>query len=308
MRASRRLLVLGAAGITAVAAYPVAADATWPGKPGRIAYRAFDDADEGVDDGIYTVRADGRRNRRIVRRAESDAAWSRDGKRIAWFRTGSQLWQARDDGSRARLVLRLRRGTGLDTAWSPNGRRLVFTRSFEREIGQDERVIEVHEVWTVRRDGKGLRRLRRGHDATWSSRGLIGYATDDGDVATMRPDGRGRRIWVPQGSPVVVSNLDFSADGRRLAYQQSTLAITKETIRTVNLRTGRRTRFRSSMKSGGFARAVAWAPNDRRLASLHTPRRGPSRLRTIRPNGTRRKTLFEFPSGLTPLGFAWQKR
>jgi hypothetical protein len=35
---------------------------------------------------------------------------------------------------------------------------------------------------------------------------------------------------------------------------------------------------------------------------------GPTQLRTIRPNGTDRKTLFDFPSGLTPFDFAWQTR
>ena len=296
MRYSPAFLVLAL-----LATFPAAAGATWPGRPGQIVYQALDDDDEGARDGVYSIRSDGSRNRRISHAADGDIASSRDGKRIAFLRTGRQLWQARSNGARARRIVRLQDGSGSDPAWSPSGRRLVFTVTFERG---DRR-----EVWVVRRDGSDLRKLIAGHDATWSSRGLIAYADTDGNVATIRPDGRGGRIWVPQGSPVVVKELDFSPKGRRLVYQQSTRRLTKDTIRTVDLRTGRRTSFRDLTKRVS-ARDVAWAPASHRLAFVHTAGQGsgPNQLRTIRPNGTDRKTLFEFPSGLTPFGFAWQTR
>jgi WD40 repeat protein len=283
-----------------LAAFPATAGATWPGKPDKVVYQALDDNDEGVRDGIYTIRPDGSGNQRISRPAAGDVAPSRTGRRIAFFRTGGRLWQARSDGSHARRIVRLKRGSGSDPAWSPSGRLLVFTITF-RSTAQ--------EVWIVRRDGSALRKLHRGHDATWSSRGLIAYASGDGDVATIRSNGRGRRIWVPQGSPVVVTGLDFSPGGLRLVYQQSTSGLTRSTIRTVDLRTGRRTVFRD-LTTQVSARDVAWTPGNHRLAYVHTAGAGsrPNQLRTIRPDGTRRKTLFEFPSGLTPFGFAWQTR
>ena len=289
-------------GLALLAAFPAAAGATWAGKPGKIVYHALDDADEGARDGIYSIRPDGSGNRRIVRRAAGEIASSRNGKRIAFFRTENQLWQARSNGSAARRIVSLTHSSGSDPAWSPNGKRLVFTLTVADDAA-------IREIWVVRTDGGGLRKLTSGHDATWSSRGLIAYADEDGDVATIRPDGGGRRVRVPQGSPAVVTELDFSSDGRRLVYQQSTRRLTKDTIRTFNLRTGGRTSIRD-LTTEVSARDVAWAPGSSRLAYVHTAGQGsgPNQLRTIRPDGTGRKTVFEFPSGLTPFDFAWQTR
>src|SRR5215213_5353800 len=99
MRSPLALIVLAL-----LAAFPAAAGATWPGKPGQIVYNALDDSDEGVRDGIYSVGPHGSGNHRIARRADGDVAVSRDGRRIAFFRTARQLWQARIDGSHARRV------------------------------------------------------------------------------------------------------------------------------------------------------------------------------------------------------------
>jgi Tol biopolymer transport system component len=297
MRPSLALLVLAV-----LAAFPAAAGATWPGKPGQIVYQGLDDADSGARDGIYTIGSDGAGNSRIVRRSTGEIAVSGDGRRIAFFRTETELWQARSDGSHARRVLRLPDGSGSDPAWAPSGQRLVFTVAIAHDV-------DVRELWVAKRDGTGLRKLHSGHGATWSSKGLIAYADEDGAVATIRPDGTGRQIWVPQASPVVATELDFSPDGRRVAYLQSTRQGTKDTIRTVDLRTGRRTSFRNLTKHV-YTFRLAWAPSNHRLAYVHTDIRGndPPQLRTIRPDGTGRRTLFAFPSGLTPFGFAWQTR
>jgi Tol biopolymer transport system component len=293
MRAPLAVLVLAL-----IAAFPAAAGATWPGEPGQIAYLGVDIDDEGTDDGVYTIGPDGSGNRRLFRRATDDVAWSRDGQRLAFFRTERQLWQARADGSKARLVVRVSGEGASDPAWSPSGRRVVFTRF----RGEDD----AREVWIVRRNGKGLRRLVAGHSATWSSKGLIAYATESGDVATIRPNGRGGRIWVPQGSPVVVNELDFSPDGSRLVYQQNSPRLGRPTIRTINLRTGTRTSFRDQTKRV-FAQDIAWAPSNRRLAYVHLRRSSDTtELRTVRRNGTDVKTAFRFPDGVTPFSFAWQ--
>jgi dipeptidyl aminopeptidase/acylaminoacyl peptidase len=302
------LLPAVAALVSAACALPAGAGATWPGKPGRIAYQAL----SAPEDGIYSIRPDGTGNRRIIHPVDGDVAWSRDGKRIAYFRTNEELWQARSDGSHRRLVLHLPGGAfGFDPAWSPTGKRLVFTLAREFESG-DENVTTTEDVYIVRRDGKRLRKLRRGHDPTWSSRNRIAYANDRGDVFTISPNGRGRHIWVPQGSPLYVSDLDYSPDGLKLVYQQSTPTITKSSIRTIDLSTGRRTRFRDLTKQVN-AVDLSWAPGGNRLAYVHsTPvKSGPAppyELRTIRPDGTRRRTLFKFPNGASVFDFGWQTR
>jgi Tol biopolymer transport system component len=303
MRSLLTLIVLAP-----LAAFPAGAAATWPGEPGQIVYQGLDDADdEGARDGIYSINADGSGNRRIARRSDGGVASSPDGQRIAFFRAGRELWEARSDGSAARRIVRLKRGESTEPAWSPSGKQLVFTRTVKRRVRR--KVVEVDQVWRVNSEGSGLRKLRRGRGATWSSRGLIGYAEADGAVATMRPDGRGRRIWVPQGSPVFVTELDFSSDGQKLVYQQSTRRSTKNTIRTIDLDTRARTSFPDHTDEVS-ARDVVWVPGEHRLAYVHTAQEGSGRSehRTILPDGTGNTTIFEFPSGLTPFAFAWQTR
>jgi TolB protein len=293
MRCSLGVLIL-----SILAAFPANAAATWPGKPGRIAYSAF----RGGDESLYSIRADGRRNRRIVSSATGNFAWSRDGRRIAFLRPNGDLWKARSDGSRARRIVALPARSTSDPAWSPSGNRLTLARLTGGEI----------EVWIVRRDGTGLRRLVRGQSATWSSRGVIAYATGNGDIATIRPDGRGgRRIWVPQGSPVV-SELDFSPNGRRLVFQQGRPSGARSTIRTIDLRTRRSTRITDQTRQVN-ALDVAWAPGGRRLVYVHGRRQGDVRdpaeqVRTIRPSGKGRRTLFTLPQRLLAFSLAWQTR
>jgi Tol biopolymer transport system component len=296
-----------------LAALPAPAHATWPGKPGNIAYQALpQDPDEA---GIYTIRPDGTRNRRIVGDAGGDIAWSRSGGRIAFFRNGLELWVARSDGSRPKLVLsRVNQpGHAGDPAWSPSGDRLVFTVTDVVEADEGEGTGETnYDLYVVNRDGTGLRKLARGHDATWSSRNRIAYATGDGDVVTIRPNGRGRKIWVPQGSPVRVSDLDYSPDGLKLVYIQSTPNATETTIRTIDLRTARRTSFAADVPET-HAFDVSWAPRGRRVAYLHTTRGGtgaapPDQFWTALPNGRRKRKLFDFPGEYAVFSFAWQTR
>lgn len=312
---SQRITAITVAGVAALAALPAAATATWPGKPGRIAYYAL-----AEKDGLFSVRANGTGNRFLLPSDGSGIAWSRDGKRIAFYRgsVGDELWQARADGTRARRVLNITRsrrtgfGYGSGVAWSPNGRRLVFTATVEEQIGEEE-IRETQTIYTIRRDGKKLRKLRRGHDPVWA-RGRIVFAEEDGDIATMRHNGRGYdRIWVPQGSPFT-HGLDFSPNGRRLVWQEAVGSDdrTRDYIRTLNLRTGRRTRFRD-LTRGVNAVDIAWTPSGKRLAYVHwTPVESgaapPNELRTIRPDGSRRKTLFRFPDDPSVFEFAWQTR
>jgi Tol biopolymer transport system component len=286
----RRLLT--AVVLAVLAAFPAAAQATWPGNSGRIAYAGLDFADEGALDGVYTIGPHGRGNHRVISQKDGgDLGVSRDGRRIAFTLQGRELWHVRSDGSQARRILRLGHGSLADPAWSPTGRRLVFTRTVRRH-GHD-----VDEVWMVRRDGKRAHRLRAGGAATWSSKDQIAYATSRGAVATMRPSGRGRRIWVPQGNPV--GGLDFSPNGRRLVYETSKQTQAGSVIRTVDLRTRGRTSFSANSMD------VAWAPGGHRVAWATGPSERASRLRTARPNGRRLRTVLEFPGELSPFSFAW---
>jgi Tol biopolymer transport system component len=290
------LLLAACALLVALAAFPAAADATWPGKPGKLAYQR-------VDGPIFSIRPDASHNHRLVREASGEPAFSPRGRSIA-YPVSTELWRARADGSRRRRIARVDEAI-LHPAWGPSARRLVFTSGITRQ--SDSTSIDY--IWVVRRSGKGLRRLGKGHDATWSSDGVIAFATNRGAIATIRPDGSGRRVWIPGKRGLYIVNLDFSPNGRRIVYQRYPLR-GRSTIDTLNFRTGRRTRFTNLTKKV-FADDVVWRPGGRRLAYVHRseyPPGPPTEIRTIRPSGKRRKTLIKFRTAALVPGFAWQTR
>jgi Tol biopolymer transport system component len=293
------LLFPVAALLVALAAFPAAADATWPGKPGKIAYH------QSGDGPIFSARPDGSHDHRLLRQSEGDPAWSPRGRWIA-YPISTEVWRARADGSHRRRIARLESAVS-DPAWGPHGRRLVFTLNTT-----DRQYNDVGYLYVVRRNGKGLHRLAKGHDATWTANGLLAYATNRGAIATIRPDGSGRHIWIPGKRDFDVTNLDFSPNGRRIVYQRYGLDGGRSSIRTLNFRTGRRTRFPALTKQV-FATDVAWTPSGRRLAYLQDRRNGeslerPNEIRTISPRGKGRRTLIKFRSTAFFVDFAWQTR
>jgi TolB protein len=86
---------------------------------------------------------------------EEDPAFSPDSRLLAFASTRSgsaEIWVARIDGSSARQLTRL--GDAVEPSWSPDGRHVAFER-----LGQG--------IWTVRRDGRGLRRVVANSSATF---------------------------------------------------------------------------------------------------------------------------------------------
>ena len=90
-----------------------------------------------------------------------DAQWSPDGARIAVNivnikakpRNGSAIYVLDADGSDFRRITPLRLNAG-SPDWSPDGKRIVFNSSYEAQSAV--------EIYTVRPDGSGVKRVRKG--------------------------------------------------------------------------------------------------------------------------------------------------
>lgn len=148
---------------------------------------------EGVaKGGLYAVRG-GNLNQLTEDPADSEPAFSPDGRTIAFAR-GGDLYSIRPDGSGQR---RLTSGAELDSApiVSPDGKRVVFERRAAAEGPAD--------LYTVRVLGGGLRALTSGrdddHQADFSPDGrAIVFARAGGegadtkeDLYSVRPSGAG---------------------------------------------------------------------------------------------------------------------
>ena len=127
----------------------------------------------------------------------SDAAWSADGRNLAYVR-GRELFVANGDGSGSRRLTGLP-GNGWHPRWSPDAQRIRFT-VFDIPSSSSS-------LWEIQSDGNGLRPLLPG----WRPHGAISREPIDICCGTWGPDGkdfvfqvseRGRSdIWWLPGEP-----------------------------------------------------------------------------------------------------------
>jgi Tol biopolymer transport system component len=261
---------------------------------------------------------------------------------------GMQLVVARGDGSHPRVLAHTAGRILTSGSWSPNGRRLSFWDTLEGTASRlrvadaatgrvrtvyralegayafgigwitDDRTVLVQEtvgglypeeLWTVRPDGSGLRRLtsnkREELGPAWSPDGsLIAFWRDDPkqgrkpedlSVYVMRANGENVRKVVggPRGS--FASDPDWSPDGRSLAFVRWPDG--NHTDVWLVRRDG--TALRRLTRSG-HAYAPAWAPDGRSIAFSDD---GVAKLVAL--DGSRPTPLLDPGVASYCSGFAW---
>jgi Tol biopolymer transport system component len=114
-----------------------------------------------VPDGIWTVRPDGSERRKLISGDVGEAAWSPDGRRIAytsWQHGPPEIYVANADGGAARRLTH-NAVDDFGARWSPDGRRILYTHGADGS----------RQVYVMNADGSGKTNLSRNSFDEWAT-------------------------------------------------------------------------------------------------------------------------------------------
>jgi Tol biopolymer transport system component len=165
---------------------------------------------------LRALNAQTGRRRRLAVFVESEAAWSRDGRKLAYVADGALRAMSFRSGKQ-RVITRLRGRFSTGPQWSPGGDRLAFTLHGA--------LSDTAELVVVGHDG----RRRRVVDRAASSYQVPQWSPSGRTIAYLRSSAGAAAIWVvhPDGRAQHVleddvldypNSLSWSPDGRRLAF------------------------------------------------------------------------------------------
>jgi TolB protein len=296
-----------AAAMATTLLFPDGVDAAFPGRDGLIAFTRAEGSKPGQ---IYLVRPDGHGLRQLThrRRGAGAAAWSPDGRRIAFGAAGQgglHVYIKRLGGG----VRRLTHGDDLFTrpAWSPDGRLIAAIRG--HWVG-NEQLHYRDSVVVMRANGRRMRTVYAGNQLStsspaWSPDGRsiafvhtdIGAAGADPNIYVVPAEGGAARLITDVGSQ---TDPDWSPDGRLIAYSWGR-ELGFDGVRVVRPDgTGDGLLVDDPPVSEGWP---AWAPSGRRLAFSRL-----GRIWTVAADGTRLRRLTDARAGVSDWDPSWQPR
>jgi Tol biopolymer transport system component len=189
---------------------------------------------------IFVINADGSGLRRLTRNAvpDGEAAWSPDGRKIAFLRhgegTGADVFVMNADGSEQRNLTR-KPGNETGPAWSPDGRAILFSAVPPGQPlwvgGSRSASGPYRDVYVMNADGSDQRNLTHtteaeDYAAAYAPDGrTIAFAAYDGSstrIFVINADGSGKRALTPE---ITETNLAWSPDGRKIAFFDAGISV-----------------------------------------------------------------------------------
>ena len=310
----RRLTISPLAAVVLALAVAEPAAATFPGRPGQIAFARSGTGSFPSNGDIWVADRDGGNQRRLTHSRKADdfsPAYSPDGRKILYVRRhrgDADIWIMNANGSGPRPVTDSQLDDFQPTFY-PSGRSILFTR-YDGERG-----------WTIY-----SRRLRAPYNQrivqsnatfpTVSANGRwLAYTRVQDGVGGIRLENRrtGRVRRLTTGS---AQDLDFSPSGRRIVFTgQRRCAGGDSRLRFSLLTIGINDRRARTIKRSCRREFIngAWSPNGRRLLFSHKKlaSRGAAlrfRLGLMLPGGRQVGGAPNHRRGTNELDPAWRPR
>jgi Tol biopolymer transport system component len=212
--------------------------------------------------------------------AGASASFPGSAGRLAYF-YAAELWSLSPDGAETRPL-----GAGLSPAWSPNGRLIAF----------DAIVNGNNDVWVMRADGTGRRRITRNaapdYFAGWSPDGSqLVFTSDRGgeDLFRIRLDGTGEQRLTDDPRPDW--GAAWSPDGRSIAFAGNARGNLE--IELIDSAGGGRRQLTDHPERDYDP---AWSPDGTKIA-FTTERDGNANVYVMNADGTDMSRLTDDPSG-----------
>jgi TolB protein len=306
-RASRLRLPLATVALVAVVGGSAStAQATFPGKPGSIAFQRIVNPEDEENSQIFSVTRPGAKARKLTSGGSGfNPDYSPDGRHIVFerrfggTRPDAMVTMSSDGSSPALVNTTCSADPCLgdnSPAWSPDGNRLVFERAFGPIINDE--ASGGLDLLTASADGSSEQLIldiagnaREPHDAQWSPDGtriavnmlnIKARPRNGSAIYVLNADGSGFRRITPMR--LNAGNPDWSPDGKRIVFNSSYEGQAAVEIYTVRPDGSALKRLRKEPKNSASFEPV-WSPDGERIALVHGTRTQLPHIWTMKRNG-----------------------